>query len=647
MRYLTKSRFKLATECPTKLFYTRKKEYADQSLEDSFLEALAEGGYQVGELAKAYHPDGHDIRSLDLEQSVAETNKLLAQENVTIFEAAVRYKNLFIRIDVLRKQGNVFDLVEVKAKSFADEAEFVGRRSGKVTPEWQPYLIDVAFQEYVLRQAFPKAIIRPALMLADKNSRSSVDGLNQKFKIVKTEGDRTEARRVGDVSPEALGAKILIEVDVREYVKMLQSEPYEVGGKTFDFEGYVEFLSAQYAADQKIPPVVECGKCGGCTFKTTPEDEAAGKKSGYKECWKEALKFSEQDFETPSVMELWNFRKKQECLETHRFFLDNLSKSDFDLEKPTQARQWLQVQKTVAGDASPWVDISGLQAEFAEWVWPLHFIDFETSAVAVPFNSGRRPYETVAFQFSHHIAYQDGRIDHADEYLNTEQGVFPNFDFVRTLKAALEKDNGTIFRYAAHENSVLNQIAEQLVGAEDVPDRCELIEWIKTITHNSQTGWAGSRDMVDLCELVKKHYYQLDMGGSNSIKKVLPAVLNSSVALQDKYSKPIYASRNFTDQVWIQKDAAGRVKDPYKLLPPIFADIPQDELDRIETDGTLADGGAAMTAYARMQFSDVPETERQATCKALLRYCELDTLAMVMIWESWRDISNKGGEKDG
>lgn len=48
MRCLTKSRFKLATECPTKLFYTRKKEYADQSLEDSFLEALADGGYQAG-----------------------------------------------------------------------------------------------------------------------------------------------------------------------------------------------------------------------------------------------------------------------------------------------------------------------------------------------------------------------------------------------------------------------------------------------------------------------------------------------------------------------------------------------------------------------------------------------------------------------
>jgi len=48
-----------------------------------------------------------------------------------------------------------------------------------------------------------------------------------------------------------------------------------------------------------------------------------------------------------------------------------------------------------------------------------------------------------------------------------------------------------------------------------------------------------------------------------------------------------------------------------------------------------------MTAYARMQFSDVPNVERQATCKALLRYCELDTLAMVMIYEGWREALRK------
>ena len=45
-----------------------------------------------------------------------------------------------------------------------------------------------------------------------------------------------------------------------------------------------------------------------------------------------------------------------------------------------------------------------------------------------------------------------------------------------------------------------------------------------------------------------------------------------------------------------------------------------------------------MTAYARLQFTDIPESERQATCQALLRYCELDTLAMVMIWEAWNHV---------
>jgi hypothetical protein len=54
--------------------------------------------------------------------------------------------------------------------------------------------------------------------------------------------------------------------------------------------------------------------------------------------------------------------------------------------------------------------------------------------------------------------------------------------------------------------------------------------------------------MVDMLELVKQYYYQVDMGGSNSIKKVLPAVLNSSEFLQNKYSAPIYNSRNFSNQ---------------------------------------------------------------------------------------------------
>lgn len=58
-RYLTKSCFKLAVDCPTKLFYANKpKEYRDNMQENAFLAMLAEGGYQVGESVKCRHSIG-------------------------------------------------------------------------------------------------------------------------------------------------------------------------------------------------------------------------------------------------------------------------------------------------------------------------------------------------------------------------------------------------------------------------------------------------------------------------------------------------------------------------------------------------------------------------------------------------------------
>ena len=122
-RYLTKSRFKLATECPTKLFYTGKDEYANQKLDDSFLLALADGGFQVGELSKCYFPGGYDIKTLDHDLPLAETKELLQLDQVTIYEAAIATENLFIRADILVKNGSRLSLYEVKAKSFVYEAQ--------------------------------------------------------------------------------------------------------------------------------------------------------------------------------------------------------------------------------------------------------------------------------------------------------------------------------------------------------------------------------------------------------------------------------------------------------------------------------------------------------------------------------------------
>ena len=53
----------------------------------------------------------------------------------------------------------------------------------------------------------------------------------------------------------------------------------------------------------------------------------------------------------------------------------------------------------------------------------------------------------------------------------------------------------------------------------------------------------------------------------------------------------------------------------------------------------IADGGAALTAYSKLQFVDMPDHERETIINGLLKYCELDTLAMVMIYEHLKEIT--------
>ncbi|NLY72125.1 MAG: DUF2779 domain-containing protein, partial [Tissierellia bacterium] len=154
----------------------------------------------------------------------------------------------------------------------------------------------------------------------------------------------------------------------------------------------------------------------------------------------------------------------------------------------------------------------------------------------------------------------------------------------------------------------------------------------------------GPRNMVDMLELVKSYYYDPYMKGSNSIKVVLPAVLNSSSYLREKYSKPIYGSfegiksLNFQDWIWIKEDDQGKVEDPYKLLPKLFSDLSDEDYLMAGLDEELRDGGAAMMAYYKLQFEDISDETKTSIIEGLLRYCELDTLAMVMIYEAWREM---------
>jgi hypothetical protein len=74
---------------------------------------------------------------------------------------------------------------------------------------------------------------------------------------------------------------------------------------------------------------------------------------------------------------------------------------------------------------------------------------------------------------------------------------------------------------------------------------------------------------------------------------------------------------------WIEIGLNGRVVDPYKRLPPVFSDLSQELFDDeapLFSDESIDDGGAAMTAWGRMQFTEMKQAEREAITAALLKY---------------------------
>ena len=48
-----------------------------------------------------------------------------------------------------------------------------------------------------------------------------------------------------------------------------------------------------------------------------------------------------------------------------------------------------------------------------------------------------------------------------------------------------------------------------------------------------------------------------------------------------------------------------------------------------------------MKAFQVLQFSQISEAEKIGLRKGLLNYCELDTLAMVMLYEHLNSLLNK------
>lgn len=649
-QYLTKSRFKLASECPAKLFYTGKPDlYADSNKGNEFLKSLAEGGYQVGELAKLMFPGGHEVTARGYESQLDETRGLLSHEDATLYEAALSHERLFVRVDILEKRGEKIRLIEVKSKSYDPlDEKFFRNAKGGISSSIYPYLLDIAFQTHVARQALPGHEITPYLLVPDKSKAAADDGLNQMFPIERldSESGRIVVRPKPGLTASDIGTPVLTLLNVEEYVNEILSSVLEVPGEVGMLSDMAQRWAQSYESDVQITPPVQA-QCKSCEFRA-PADSPL--KSGLNECWSKALHLSDEALSQPLVLDLWDGRGVGKWMAQGTYLLKDLSEDDIGYkphgsELTRTHRQWLQVSGEGLGDSGYIFYADLVRAEMAKWTYPLNLIDFETSRTALTFHKGGKPFDLVAFQFSHHLLHEDGRIEHRSEFLSTHPNQHPNIDFLRSLQQALSGNTGSVMMWSPYENSVLNGLIAQLQHAGDRPaDADELIQFAEAITvkkEGNKVVHEGSRAMFDLCEIAKKAFFHKSTKASSSIKKVLPAMLQSSAFLRQKYTQPIYGggrdnSKNFTEPMtWWQPDPDGQPIDPYRLLPPVFDDLALGEDN--DDDTMLNQGGAAIMAYARLQFETISDDERLAWERALLKYCELDTLAMAMIVEGWRD----------
>ena len=215
-------------------------------------------------------------------------------------------------------------------------------------------------------------------------------------------------------------------------------------------------------------------------------------------------------------------------------------------------------------DKGTYVNKEAITKYLASLSYPLYFLDFETVQYAVPKYVGTKPYAQIPFQYSlHYIEKESGEILH-NEFLG-EPETDPRRALAEQLCMDIPMDVCVTAYNKAFECSRIKELADVF------PDLAEHLlnikEHIVDLLIPFQSGW----------------YYNRAMGGSFSIKSVLPA---------------------------------------------IFPDDPELNYHNLEE---IHNGSEAMSAFPKLALMTSEERERSR--HNLLKYCELDTFAMVKVWQ--------------
>lgn len=136
--YLSKSDYLMGLDCVKALWLKKNRKELIPEYDEATL-ATFEIGNQVQDLARYFYPHGVmvDAESWDVENG-SKITKELSQKHSTLYEAFAKLPNgCFCRIDVLVKNGESWDMIEIKSASGVKDY----------------YIDDLAFQKYVFENA--------------------------------------------------------------------------------------------------------------------------------------------------------------------------------------------------------------------------------------------------------------------------------------------------------------------------------------------------------------------------------------------------------------------------------------------------------------------------------------------------------------
>ena len=132
----------------------------------------------------------------------------------------------------------------------------------------------------------------------------------------------------------------------------------------------------------------------------------------------------------------------------------------------------------------------------------------------------------------------------------------------------------------------------------------------------------------DVC--VTAYNKTFECGRINELAETFPDLAEHLLNIKDNIVDLIVPFRSG----WYYNRAMGGKFSIKTVLPALFPNDP--DLDYHALEG-IHNGTEAMTIFPQIQF--MPPEEQQITRHNLLKYCELDTLAMVKVWEKLKEAA--------